>query len=298
MRSNVTRIVLSAAALGLGALGFAPCTAGQADAWETEIRSFEQSDRVAPPRAGVIVFTGSSSIRLWDTLGDNMKPLDVINRGFGGSQIDEVNRYVPRIVLPYRPRAVVLYCGDNDLAEANKKSAETVLADLQRFVQIVHGAMPETWIYYISIKPSTQRWSRWPEMRRANSLIAIFAQTQERVQFIDVSSAMLDSAGKPRPDLLKEDGLHPNAKCYQLWTSIIKPVLMQRFGAAVTSALPAPDRSSRPYVPSGAKASLPSAFSGTLGLACHSGQAKNRSRALPCSPLATDYRLLTTDHGF
>ena len=246
MRSNVTRIA-RLAVLALAASGVTPCV-GQSDSWEPEIRSFEQSDQTAPPKPGGIVFTGSSSIRLWETLSHDMKPLDVINRGFGGSQLDEVNRYVPRIVIPYHPRAVVLYCGDNDLAEPNRKSAETVLADFQRFVELVHGALPDTWIYYVSIKPSTQRWSRWPEMQRANSLIAAFARTHERVQFIDVSSAMLDSAGKPRPDLLKEDGLHPNPKCYRLWTSIIKPVLMQRFGPAAGTSLllPAPDRSSRP----------------------------------------------------
>jgi GDSL-like lipase/acylhydrolase family protein len=245
MRRVLLRLALILVVLVLVASGFVYWRWGKGEIWEPEIRSFEQSDRVAPPKPGVIVFTGSSSIRMWDTLADDMKPLDVINRGFGGSQIFEVNHFAHRIILPYHPRAVVLYCGDNDLSFPALKSPERVLADFQQFVTIVHGALPETWIYYLSIKPSTQRWSRWLEMQRANALIAAFARTLERVQFIDVSSSMLDPAGKPRGDLLRSDGLHPSPKCYQLWTSIIKPVLMQRFGPAAGTSLllPSPDRS-------------------------------------------------------
>lgn len=211
---------------------------GRAWFWESAIRKFEQSDRAKPPKPGVIVFTGSSSIRFWDTLTDDMKPLDVINRGFGGSQIAEVSYFAHRIIVPYRPKAVVLYCGENDLSWPWLKSPETVLADFEHFVQIIHAELPDTWIYYVSMKPSTLRRSNWPRVQKANVLIEMFARTQPRVQFIDVSSAMLDTTGKPRRDLLKWDGLHPSVKCYQLWTSIIKPVLMQRFGTAAGISAP------------------------------------------------------------
>jgi lysophospholipase L1-like esterase len=208
----------------------------RAEFWESEIRTFERDDRLMPPKPGVIVFTGSSSIRFWDTLAADMKPLDVINRGFGGSQIADVNYFTPRIVLPYHPRAVVLYCGDNDLAWPASKSPERVFGDFERFVQIIHNESPEIWIYYVSIKPSTLRRSSWPKMQRMNRMVEAFARTQERVQFIDVASAMLDAQGEPRRDLLKGDGLHPNQKCYALWTSIIKPVLMQRFAPSQTAS--------------------------------------------------------------
>ena len=205
----------------------------KAEFWESEIRTFESNDRRTPPKPGGIVFTGSSSIRLWATLAADMQPLDVINRGFGGSQIADVNYFAPRIIFPYHPRAVVLYCGDNDLAWPASKSSGRVFGDFQRFVEIVHGELPETWIYYVSIKPSTLRKRRWPKMQEMNRMVEAFARTQERVQFVDVSSAMLDAQGEPRSDLLKRDGLHPNQKCYALWTSIIKPILMQRFASAV-----------------------------------------------------------------
>jgi lysophospholipase L1-like esterase len=204
-------------------------TRGKAAVWGSQISAYEKADRLNPPKAGVIVFTGSSSIRFWGTLANDMKPLEVINRGFGGSQIAQVNQYASRIVLPYRPRAVVLYAGDNDLSWPASKSPEQVFGDFRQFVEIIHSELPETWIYYISIKPSIRRWSNWGKCQKTNGLIADYIRTQPRVQFIDVDQAMLDAQGKPRKELFRWDGLHMNAEGYAVWTSIIKPVLLNRF---------------------------------------------------------------------
>ena len=194
--------------------------------WGFQIAGYEKQDRINAPKPGVIVFTGSSSIRFWRTLSDDMKPLDAINRGFGGSQLSQVNEYAARIVLPYRPKAVVLYAGENDMSWPWHKSADTVLADFQQFVKIVHTAIPETLIYYISMKPDPARWGNWPTLANANRMIEAYGQTQDRVKFIDVSAAMLDAQGKPRRELFRWDGLHMNGQGYALWTFIIKPVLL------------------------------------------------------------------------
>src|SRR5260370_42376036 len=202
----------------------------QSQDWEPSIRKFEADDKVNPPKAGEIVFTGASSIRRWDTLVEEMKPLEVMNRGFGGSQYSDVNQSAKRIVIAYHPRSVVVYEGDNDLAAGSPKSPEIVANDAREFVKIVHSDLPETWIYLMSIKPSYLRWNEWPKMKAANKLIQDYVKTQERVQYIDVATPMFDAQDKPPRDLFVEDGLHPTAKCYALWTSIIKPVLLQRFG--------------------------------------------------------------------
>ena len=204
-------------------------TMGKPAMFERQIAAFENADRLNPPRPGVIVFTGSSSIRFWDTLGKDMQPLDVVNRGFGGSQISQVNQYASRIVLPYQPRAVVLYAGDNDLAFPWLKTPEQVLGDFKQFVEIVHAQLPDTWVYFVSIKPSVRRWAGWQKIRKTNQLIEDYTRTQPRVQFIDVDSVMLDAQGKPRPELFRKDGLHMNAQGYAIWTSIVKPVLLDRF---------------------------------------------------------------------
>lgn len=201
--------------------------------WEHSIRMFEESDRLHPPNPGTIVFTGSSSIALWSSLGADMKPLVVLNRGFGGSQVSDVNQYAGRIVIPYRPRAVVLYAGDNDLAPPASKSPETVAQDFQRFDNLIHSQIPDTWIYFVSIKPSPSRWTIWPSMKRANQLIADYARTHDRVEFIDVSTAMLTESGKLRRELYLPDDLHLNAQGYALWTSIIRPILLKSFGKLI-----------------------------------------------------------------
>jgi lysophospholipase L1-like esterase len=208
-----------------------PSALGQAQDWEPSIRKFEEQDKIKPPQLGSIVFTGSSSIVRWETLVNEMKPLHVINRGFGGSQYSDLNHYAKRIVIAYRPRAVVVYEGDNDLAAGSPKTPVSVANDAREFVRIIHSALPETWIYIISIKPSKSRWKEWPKMKAANRLIRDFTRTQKHVQYVDVASAMFDGQGNLPGDLFEEDGLHPSTKCYALWTSTIKPVLLQRFSS-------------------------------------------------------------------
>ncbi len=125
------------------------------------------------------MFAGSSSFRFWDTLASDMKPLEVLNRGFGGSEFSDLDQYADRIVVAYRPRAVVVYEGDNDLAKGSPKTPEMVAADFRKFVQIVHGALPETWIYIVAIKPLQLRWNEMAaRMKAANKLMQDYAATQ------------------------------------------------------------------------------------------------------------------------
>jgi lysophospholipase L1-like esterase len=225
------------ALLGIGVRAFLPSVLAQG--WEPAIRQFEEQDKGQPPKPGCIVFAGSSSFRFWDTLVSDMKPLDVINRGFGGSEFSDLDMYAQRIVVAYRPRAVVVYEGDNDLAEGSSKTPEMVAGDFRKFVQIVHGALPDTWIYILSIKPSNLRKKQWPEMKAANKLMQDYAATQKNVQYIDIATSTFDANGNLPSDLFKADGLHPTAKLYAMWTTIIKPILLQRFGPAQNASYPA-----------------------------------------------------------
>jgi lysophospholipase L1-like esterase len=220
-------LVLLGVLLSLGIARTLYRAMGRAEYWESAIREFEEADRTALPKPGVIVFTGSSSVRSWRTLHQDMYPLVVVNRGFGGAQIAHVSLYAHRIILPYRPRAVVLYAGVDDLIWG--KTPEDVLVEFRHFVGLIHAALPETWIYFISIKPTRLFGSRWVAMKRTNALIEEFVQTQENMEFIDVSTALLDVQGKARPEFLRWDGLHPNRQGYELMTSKIKPVLLRRF---------------------------------------------------------------------
>src|SRR5512136_2002320 len=146
-------------------------------AWESAIRKFEARDRRQPPPANVIVFTGSSSITFWASLEQDMAPLPVINRGFGGSRIDDVVYYADRIVIPYHPRATVLFAGTNDIAGPKPKTAQEVFAGYLAFIHIVDAALPETPIYYISITPTPSRWRYWPIVSEANCLIKAYTES-------------------------------------------------------------------------------------------------------------------------
>ncbi|HET8656550.1 MAG TPA: SGNH/GDSL hydrolase family protein [Longimicrobiaceae bacterium] len=215
-----------------GGLALAACASAHAPAaapaaefaqWEPEIAAFEAADRANPPAPGGVVFAGSSSIRMWDSLSADFPGLNVLNRGFGGSQTADLAHFADRIVIPYRPRLVVVYEGDNDLMAG--KSPQRVLADYEALVREIHRALPRTRIAYISIKPSPSRWELATEMREANALIRAYSATDPRLAYIDVFDAMLGPDGRPRPEIFRDDELHMNRRGYEIWRSIVAPYL-------------------------------------------------------------------------
>jgi lysophospholipase L1-like esterase len=193
------------------------------EVWESNITAYEASDAESPPDPGSILFVGSSSIVFWDTLSEDMAPMPVLNRGFGGSVMANVTHFADRIVLPYEPTAIVLYAGDNDIGFGS--SADCTFRDFEAFVANIRAAAPDTPIYYISIKPSPARWTLWEDMQRANQLIEARTTTRPALHFIDVSEAMLDDEGQPMGELFLGDGLHMTPAGYALWTSIVRPRL-------------------------------------------------------------------------
>lgn len=198
--------------------------------FEPSISRFEEADRREPPEPGGIVFVGSSSIGLWGDLVEQMAPLPVTRRGFGGSHMLHVLHNVHRVVTPYAPSAVVVYAGDNDLAGASGKTAEGVAAEYASFVEEVHSRLPAARIYFISIKPSVLRWDRWPEMDRANRIIEARSREDPRLGYFNVATPMLGAKGEPREELFVLDGLHLNDEGYRVWTELIRPRLEADLG--------------------------------------------------------------------
>jgi len=198
-------------------------SAEKTDRWAKEIAAMTAKDSTSPPPKDGIVFVGSSSIRLWD-LKESFPELPVINRGFGGSQLADSVRYAEQIVTPYKPRAVVLYAGDNDLA-GGKKSPEQVANDFDAFVAAVRKELPEAKILYIAIKPSPSRWKLIDKMNQANRLIRERCEQGENLEFVDIVKPMLDAEGQPRPELYKQDMLHMNDDGYAIWAEQVLPHL-------------------------------------------------------------------------
>jgi lysophospholipase L1-like esterase len=191
--------------------------------FEREIRAFESADAGQMPPRDAILFVGSSSIRMWKTLAKDFPDFTVINRGFGGSTIRDSIGYADRIIIPYTPKRIVLYAGDNDVAQG--MTAEQVFSDYKEFVATVRRKLPDVRIDYIAIKPSIKRWSMVDQMREANRLIRDYAKSQKNLGYIDIFTPMLGDDGTPRKDLFIDDGLHLNEKGYELWTQVVGEAL-------------------------------------------------------------------------
>jgi lysophospholipase L1-like esterase len=205
-------------------LAVAPPPAGlDVTRFEAEIARFEAEDRSAPPTPGGVVFVGSSSIRLWKTAATDFPGAPVLNRGFGGSTLYEVNHYASRIVLPYRPRLVVLYAGDNEIAMG--RTARQLADDYRAFVRIVHTALPQTRIAFISVKPSPSRWALQQTVREANRLVRASTATDVRQSFVDVYTPMLGADARPRPELFVSDSLHMTLQGYEIWRRQLSPIV-------------------------------------------------------------------------
>jgi lysophospholipase L1-like esterase len=188
--------------------------------WEPAFTAFAADDAAHPHPPGGVLFVGSSSIRLWNDLEEQFKDLPVvIKRGFGGSQLSDCVKHLNRLVVRYRPRTVLVYAGDNDLAAGT--SPQEVLRRFVAFVEGVHRDLPDTDIAYISIKPSPSRSTLLTRIRETNALIRDYADAEGRVDFIDVYTPMLDASGKPRGELFRADALHLNADGYALWKRVI-----------------------------------------------------------------------------
>ena len=208
--------------LCLSLIFIAPAIFADESPWEETIRGFEQRDAKDSPQTGEILFIGSSSIVMWKT-AQAFPELKVINRGFGGSQIADSIEFAHRIAIPYKPRIVVFYAGDNDIAAG--KSAERVFADYKTFTKIIHDALPKTRIVFVAIKPSIARWNLVDTMRKANALIQKHTEGNSLLDFVDIDTPMIGAGGKPRPELFVRDGLHLSAKGYEIWNAQIRPYL-------------------------------------------------------------------------
>jgi lysophospholipase L1-like esterase len=196
------------------------------DKWEKEISAFEQQDQAIPPVKNGILFTGSSSIRGWKSLAEDFPGKPVLNRGFGGSEIEDITQNFDRLITPYTPRQIVIYSGDNDINSG--KSPEQVARDFQELFARIRAELPKTHVVFISIKPSPARWEKREEMAQANLLIQQFLESKKRTAFVDIWPLMLGPGGQPIRSLYLGDGLHMTPAGYAVWAEAVRPHLRKR----------------------------------------------------------------------
>lgn len=191
-----------------------------------EIEAFEKEDKTTPPPKDAIVVTGASSIRRWHpTIKEDLAPLTIIPRGFGGSTMEDALYWLDRVALVYKPRAIVVYEGDNDTGRYQVPPAK-IAEQFEAIVKKIHAALPKTRVYVIGIKPSVSRWEVWPVSVKANDLLKAIAAKDDLVDYIDVATTMLQPDGHVMTDIFVEDNLHLNPKGYRIWTAAVRAVLI------------------------------------------------------------------------
>ncbi len=196
-----------------------------ASRWAKDMAAFAAADRVTPPPAAPIVFTGSSSIRRWDDLAKDFPHDRVLNRGFGGSQFSDIRTHFEELILQYHPRQVVIYSGGNDINA--KKPVDEVFADMKAIVDRIHRELPQTRVVVVAVALNPKRWEQREEVIALNKKMADYLSRDSRDAFADVVPSMLQADGTPKPDIFVADRLHMNRKGYELWIPVIKPLLAQ-----------------------------------------------------------------------
>jgi lysophospholipase L1-like esterase len=191
--------------------------------WEQEVRGIEKRLAKAPPPTGGVLFVGSSSIRLWDTV-KAFPDLPAANVGFGGSEVRDCTHFVPRLVAPHKPKTIVFYAGDNDIASG--RTAVQVRDDFGAFVAAVRKPLPDCRVLFVAVKPSPKRWKLFDVQTKANDLVKAWATGQTAVRVIDVVTPALGPDGKPKPELFVKDELHLSAAGYEIWKSAVKDALV------------------------------------------------------------------------
>ena len=193
--------------------------------WKDEINAFNSLNGDSPSQGGIL-FTGSSSIKFWKDPAKDFNNSQILNRGFGGSQIIDLIENFDQVILKYHPKKIVIYSGDNDVQSG--KSAEIVFGDFCTLYGMIKAKLPNTKVYYIAIKPSLNRWSKVLEMKKANTMINEYLNTKSNAHFVDIFSPMIGTEGKPYKKWFIEDGLHMTKEGYQLWTKILTPYISQK----------------------------------------------------------------------
>jgi lysophospholipase L1-like esterase len=194
----------------------------------SDIQKFKQKDSAQQPPKNAILFVGSSSFANWKNVQDYFQGYTIINRGFGGSSLTDVIRYAYDVILPYKPKQVVIYCGENDFAADSTLLPGELALRFKTLFGIIRQNLPQATIHFISLKPSPSRAALLSKFTAANAQIRAYLKTQQRAGYIDVYPSMLTSRGIPRPDIFLEDNLHMNEKGYQIWQRIIQPYLLKK----------------------------------------------------------------------
>jgi len=197
--------------------------------WEAEIAAIEKLDKAQPPKAGVILFVGSSTIALWETISSDMMPLDVIGRGFGGAKVADWVYHFDRIFAPQSPSAVAIYLGTNDLSTSFGNVAKSVGQTFnlyQQFIEKVRVHIGDKPIFILQLKPAPGSIDYWPEIQSLNQKLETLASSDKQLYFVEANDVLYLPDGTLDESLMRFDTIHLNNKGNQVWGEKINKQLM------------------------------------------------------------------------
>ena len=192
--------------------------------WQ-DIQNFKTLDQQSAPPDNAILLVGSSSFTKWKDVSEYFPGKTIINRGFGGSRLTDLNYYSEDLLNPYNPKQIIIYCGENDFADDAQLKADVVVDRFKTFYKKIRIKFPNIEVDYISIKYSPSRQNLWPQMKKANKKIAKFMKKEKNAEFIDITKVMNDANENIRKDLFVEDMLHMTPEGYRLWTKVMNPYM-------------------------------------------------------------------------
>ena len=180
----------------------------------------------APPAPGGVICIGSSHMQLWKSVKQDLAPLTVVNYGIGGSRMTQAaDLFIDNLAIPFKPRAVILYEGSNDINAGTKP--ETVLEDFRKLYGKLHAALPQTRLYVLGVVPSPgKRFLKIAELRKTNALLAKECATQPWLKFIDITEPLIGADGQPKAECFIPGDIHMLPAGYAVWKSVIVPVIV------------------------------------------------------------------------
>jgi lysophospholipase L1-like esterase len=200
--------------------------------FEEAIKSYEKQDESEVASKNTILFLGSSSIRLWESMAEDLKPWPVVRRGYGGAKFSDLAVFAPRLLKAHHPRAVVIYVGNDITGNAvEDKSPEEVVQLFESVAATIRNQHAPAEIFLIAITPAPKRFEVWPKTKEANTKLKQACERGERMHFIETESKYLTSSGEPKPELYRDDRLHQNSDGYKIWSSIIRSALEVKLGS-------------------------------------------------------------------
>jgi lysophospholipase L1-like esterase len=195
------------------------------DFWN-DIEAFRKRDSIEMPAPSQVLFVGSSSFTLWNDVQKYFPSVPILNRGFGGSSLVDLLRYKEEVIFKYKPKQIVMYCGENDFAANDTVSVQTVVGRFKQLFGVTRQRLGNISFVYVSMKPSPSRKHLMPKFAKANAEIRSFLKKYRSTAFVDVYRAMLNPDGSPMTDIFLEDNLHMNAKGYAIWQKLLAPHLL------------------------------------------------------------------------